>query len=153
MWAEWPFLPDPSNLSCFLSCSHWLEEWRPGLPWKPLVKDDKASVGLDHWMTAPSKVFPTSCLHAPLQIHYHCLPTALCVNKMWIITWSHEIQIFFYFSQGYISWKDNESLSLGTPHIHGPLQRTKKGPWKWFHVVIFVFFPKFAKVKCFSYKW
>lgn len=100
-------------------------------------------------MTAPSKVFPTSCLHAPLQIHYHCLPTALYVNK----TWSHEIQNFFYFSQGYISWKGNEGLSLGTPHVHGPLQRTKKGPWQWFHVVIFVFFLKFAEVKCFSYKW
>lgn len=28
---------------------------RTGVPWKPLVKDDRASVGLDHWMTVCSR--------------------------------------------------------------------------------------------------
>lgn len=91
--------------------------------------------------------------HHSGQIHHHCLPTGLCVNKIRLISWSYETWNFSYFSLGYISWKGNGSLSLGTPHIHGPLQRTKKGPWQWFHVVIFVFFLKFAEVKCFSYKW
>lgn len=76
MWAEviWPFLPDPSNRSCFLSCSHWLEWWGPGLPWKPLVKDDRA-IGLDHWLTVCSRATLQygACLWTTM-VNFCCVP-------------------------------------------------------------------------------